>query len=138
MIHRCWPTNCSAYIFDLSMGSSLAYPLQRIHPCEGEAKKPTRRLALFIPCAFGNSVHRMIRYKTGSRAMRKENFAVGQRVRLKWELDPPVSIPAGAIGQVTRVSPWDVWVRFEKRVVRLPFSDVEQAGFTLDRQRRIL
>jgi hypothetical protein len=74
---------------------------------------------------------------TGSRAMRKENFAVGQRVRLKWELDPPVSIPAGAIGQVTRVSPWDVWVRFEKRVVRLPFSDVEQAGFTLDRQRRI-
>ena len=74
---------------------------------------------------------------TGSRAMRKENFAIGQRVRLKWELDPPVSIPAGAIGQVTRVSPWDVWVRFEKRVVRLPFSDVEQAGFALDRQRRI-
>jgi hypothetical protein len=70
--------------------------------------------------------------------MRKENFAVGQRVRLKWELDPPVSIPAGAIGQVTRVSPWDVWVRFEKRVVRLPFSDVEQAGLTIDRQRRIL
>ena len=76
--------------------------------------------------AFGNSV------------MRKENFAIGQRVRLKWELDTPVSIPAGAIGQVTRVSPWDEWVRFEKRVVRLPFSDVEQAGFTLDRQRRIL
>jgi hypothetical protein len=75
---------------------------------------------------------------TGSRAMKKGNFAVGQRVRLKWELDPPVNIPAGAIGQVTRVSPWDVWVRFEKRVVRLPFSDVEQAGFTLDRQRRIL
>ena len=93
---------------------------------------------MFIPCAFGNSVHRMIGYKTGSRAMRKETFAVGQRVRLKWELDPPVSIPAGAIGQITRVSPWDVWVRFEKRVVRLPFSDVEQAGFTLDRQRRIL
>jgi hypothetical protein len=34
--------------------------------------------------------------------MRKENFAVGQRVRLKWELDPPVNIPAGAIGEVTR------------------------------------
>jgi hypothetical protein len=30
-----------------------------------------------------------------------------------------------------------VWVRFEKRVVRLPFSEVEQAEFTLDRQRRI-
>jgi hypothetical protein len=66
---------------------------------------------------------------TGSRAMKKGNFAVGQRVRLKWELDPPVNIPAGAIGQVTRVSPWDVWVRFEKRVVRLPFSEVEQEGF---------
>jgi hypothetical protein len=72
----------------------------------------------------------------GSRAMKKGNFAIGQRVRLKWELEPPVSIPAGAIGQVTRVSPWDVWVRFEKRVVRLPFSEVEQEGFALDRQRR--
>jgi hypothetical protein len=70
--------------------------------------------------------------------MRKGNFAVGQRVRLKWELEAPVSIPSGAIGQVIRVSPWDVWVRFEKRVVRLPFSEVEQAGFTLDRQQRIL
>jgi hypothetical protein len=75
---------------------------------------------------------------TGSRAMRKGNFAVGQRVRLKWELDPPVNIPAGAIGQVTRVSPWDVWVRFEKRVVRLPFSEVEQEGIARDRQRRTL
>ena len=50
-----------------------------------------------------------------------------QRVRLKWELEPPTNIPAGAIGQVTRVSPWDVWVRFEKRVVRLPFSEVEHS-----------
>ena len=63
--------------------------------------------------------------------MRKENFAVGQRVRLKWELEPPMNIPAGAIGEVTRVSPWDVWVRFEKRVVRLPFSEVEQEGLPL-------
>jgi hypothetical protein len=77
-----------------------------------------------------------IKMLTGSRTMRKENFAVGQRVRLKWELDPPVNIPAGAIGEVTRVSPWDVWVRFEKRVVRLPFSEVEQEGFAPDRQRR--
>jgi len=68
--------------------------------------------------------------------MKKGHFAVGQRVRLKWELEPPVNIPAGAIGQVTRVSPWDVWVRFDKRVVRLPFSEVEQAEFTLDPQRR--
>jgi hypothetical protein len=79
-----------------------------------------------------------ITMRTGSRAMRKGNFAVGQRVRLKWELDPPVNIPAGAIGQVTRVSPWDVWVRFEKRVVRLPFSEVEQEGIARDRQRRTL
>jgi hypothetical protein len=68
--------------------------------------------------------------------MKKVNFAVGQRVRLKWELDPPMNIPADAIGQVTRVSPWDVWVRFEKHVVRLPFSDVEQEGVALGRQRR--
>ena len=68
--------------------------------------------------------------------MKKGHFAVGQRVRLKWELEPPVNIPAGAIGQVTRVSPWDVWVRFDKRVVRLPFSEVEQAEFTLHPQRR--
>jgi hypothetical protein len=66
--------------------------------------------------------------------MRKANFAVGQRVRLRWELEPPMSIPAGAIGQVTRISPWDVWVRFGKRVVRLPFSEVEQAELTLDRR----
>jgi hypothetical protein len=78
-----------------------------------------------------------IKRLAGGRDMKKANFAVGQRVRLKWELDPPVNIPAGTIGQVTRVSPWDVWVRFEKRVVRLPFSEVEQAEFTLDRQRRI-
>ena len=64
---------------------------------------------------------------TGSRAMRKGNFVIGQRVRLKWELEPPASIPAGAIGQVTRVSPWDVWVRFEKRVVRVPFSELEHS-----------
>jgi hypothetical protein len=38
--------------------------------------------------------------------MRKGNFVIGQRVRLKWELDPPENIPAGAIGEVTRVSPW--------------------------------
>ena len=69
--------------------------------------------------------------------MRKGNFAVGQRVRLKWDLEPSVRIPAGAIGLVIRVSPWDVWVRFEKRVVRLPFGEVEQTEFTLDRQRRI-
>jgi hypothetical protein len=73
---------------------------------------------------------------TGPRVMKKRNFAVGQRVRLKWELEPPVNIPAGAIGEVTRVSPWDVWVRFEKRVVRLPFSEVEQEEFALGRQRR--
>jgi hypothetical protein len=75
---------------------------------------------------------------TGLRAMKKGNFAVGQRVRLKWELDPPVNIPAGAIGEVTRVSPWDVWVRFEKRVVRLPFSEVEQEGLGVARQRSAL
>ena len=102
---------------------------------------PARKLALFILCAIANSVHRNGRIQdkemTGLRAMRKGNFAVGQRVRLKWELEPPVSIPAGAIGLVIRVSPWDVWVRFEKRVVRLPFGEVEQTEFTLDRQRRI-
>jgi hypothetical protein len=59
-------------------------------------------------------------------------------VRLKWELEPPLNIPAGAIGKVTNVSPWDVWVRFKKLVVRLPFSDVEQEEFALDRQRRTL
>jgi hypothetical protein len=79
---------------------------------------------------------RKLKILTGSRAMKKGNFAVGQRVRLKWELEPPLNIPAGAIGKVTNVSPWDVWVRFKKRVVRLPFSDVEQEEFALDRQRR--
>jgi hypothetical protein len=59
--------------------------------------------------------------------MRKGNFVIGQRVRLKWELDDPANIPAGAIGQVTRLSPWDAWVRFEKRVVRLPFSELEHS-----------
>jgi hypothetical protein len=58
-------------------------------------------------------------------AMKKTNFRIGQCVRLKWELEPPVDIPTGAIGRVTRISPWDVWVRFEKRVVRLPFGEVE-------------
>jgi hypothetical protein len=31
-----------------------------------------------------------------------------------------------------------VWVRFEKRVVKLPFSEVEQEGFARDRHRRAL
>jgi hypothetical protein len=68
-----------------------------------------------------------IKIPTGSRAMKKGNFTIGQRVRLKWDLQPPVNIPAGAIGEVTRVSPWDVWVRFEKRVVRVHFSEVEDS-----------
>jgi hypothetical protein len=68
-----------------------------------------------------------IKISTGSRAMKKGNFVIGQHVRLKWELEPPANIPAGAIGEVTRVSPWDVWVRFEKLVVRLPFSEVEHS-----------
>jgi hypothetical protein len=124
------------------MGSNLAHPLQKHHPCAGEQKKPARNHALLALCAFGNSANHDGRMQdndvTGSRAMKKGNFAVGQRVRLKWELDPPVNIPAGAIGQVTRVSPWDVWVRFEKRIVRLPFSEVEQEGFAADHQRRTL
>jgi hypothetical protein len=61
----------------------------------------------------------------GSRAMKKRNFAVGQHVRLKWALEAPTNIPVGAIGEVTRVSPWDVWVRFDKRVVRLPAGEVD-------------
>jgi hypothetical protein len=68
-----------------------------------------------------------IKTPTGSKAMKKGNFIIGQRVRLKWELEPPMNISAGAIGEVTRVSPWEVWVRFEKRVVRLPFSEVEHS-----------
>jgi hypothetical protein len=31
---------------------------------------------------------------TGSRAMKKNNLTIGQCVRLKWELEPPVNIPA--------------------------------------------
>jgi hypothetical protein len=58
--------------------------------------------------------------------MKGRNFAVGQRVRLRWALEAPTNIPVGAIGEVTRISPWDVWVRFDKRVVRLPSSEVDQ------------
>jgi hypothetical protein len=39
-------------------------------------------------------------------AMKKTNFRIAQCVRLKWELEPPVDIPTGAIGRVTRISPW--------------------------------
>jgi hypothetical protein len=53
-------------------------------------------------------------------------FEVGHQVRLKTALDPPVDIPAGAIGSVTRVSDWDVWVRFDKGVIRLPKGEVEE------------
>jgi hypothetical protein len=97
--------------------------------------KLARGFALLVVSALGISANNYGKCKTkistGSRAMRKGNFVIGQRVRLKWELEPPANIPAGAIGEVTRVSPWDVWVRFEKRVVRLPFSEVEQAEFTI-------
>jgi hypothetical protein len=47
--------------------------------------------------------------------MRKENFAAGQRVRLKWELEPPVSIPAaqGRSGAFISSSfPYDVEQRY--------------------------
>ncbi len=44
--------------------------------------------------------------------MRKGNFVIGQRVRLKWELEPPANIPA---------------VRFEGRAVGLPFSELEHS-----------
>jgi hypothetical protein len=57
----------------------------------------------------------------------RKDFEVGQKVRLKTALEPPANIPAGAIGSVTRVSDWDVWVRFDKGVVRLPMSEVERA-----------
>ena len=57
--------------------------------------------------------------------MARKGFEVGDQVRLKKALDPPVNIPAGAIGSVTRVSDWDVWVRFDKGVVRLPMGEVE-------------
>lgn len=58
--------------------------------------------------------------------MRKD-FEVGHKVRLKTAIEPPANIPAGATGSVTRVSEWDVWVRFDKGVVRLPMSEVEHA-----------
>jgi hypothetical protein len=57
----------------------------------------------------------------------RKDFEVGEKVRLKTALDPPVNIPAGAVGSVTRVSDWDVWVRFDKGVVRLPMREVERA-----------
>jgi hypothetical protein len=56
-----------------------------------------------------------------------KGFEVGHQVRLKTALEPPVNIPAGAVGSVIRVSDWDVWVRFDKGVVRLPMSEVERA-----------
>jgi hypothetical protein len=56
----------------------------------------------------------------------RKDFEVGQRVRLKTALEPPANIPAGSIGSVTRVSDWDVWVRFDRGVVRLPMSEVEE------------
>jgi hypothetical protein len=56
--------------------------------------------------------------------MRSREFEVGHHVRLKKALESPVNIPAGAIGSVTMVSDWDVWVRFERGVVRLPVGDV--------------
>ena len=56
-----------------------------------------------------------------------KGFDVGDQVRLKTALEPPVNIPAGAVGSVIRVSDWDVWVRFDKGVVRLPMSEVERA-----------
>ena len=57
----------------------------------------------------------------------RKGFEVGDQVRLKTALEPPANIPAGAIGSVTKVSDWDVWVRFDKGVVRLPMSEVERA-----------
>ena len=42
-------------------------------------------------------------------------------------LEPPANIPVGAVGTVIRVFDLDVWVRFDKGVVRLPMSDVERA-----------
>ena len=56
-----------------------------------------------------------------------KGFEVGHQVRLKTALEPPVNISAGAVGSVLRVSGWDVWVRFERGVVRLPMSEVERA-----------
>jgi hypothetical protein len=59
--------------------------------------------------------------------MVEKGFEVGHQVRLKTALEPPVNIPAGAPGSVIRVSDWDVWVCFDKGVVRLPMSEVERA-----------
>jgi hypothetical protein len=58
--------------------------------------------------------------------MVEKGFEVGHQVRLKTALEPPVNIPAGAPGSVIRVSDWDVWVCFDKGVVRLPMSEVER------------
>jgi hypothetical protein len=52
-------------------------------------------------------------------------FEVGQQVRLKATLEPLPNIPAGATGVVTRVSDWDVWVRLDRGVFRLPQGVVE-------------
>jgi len=59
--------------------------------------------------------------------MVRKGFEIGHQVRLKTALDPPADIPAGTIGTVARVSEWDVWVRFDKGVFRLPMSDLECA-----------
>jgi hypothetical protein len=58
--------------------------------------------------------------------MVQQDFEAGDQVRLKTTLDPPVNIPAGAIGSVIKVSDRDVWVRFDRGVARLPRSDVER------------
>jgi hypothetical protein len=55
----------------------------------------------------------------------RATFEVGQQVRLKATLEPLPNIPAGAIGVVTRVSEWDVWVRLDRGIFRLPQGDVE-------------
>ena len=62
---------------------------------------------------------------TGPMALR--TFEVGQQARLKTALEPPVNIPAGTIGSVVRVLDWDVWVRFDKGVARLPIGEVKRA-----------
>jgi hypothetical protein len=40
-----------------------------------------------------------------------KDFEAGQQVRLKTALEPPVNIPAAAVGSVIRVSDWDVWAK---------------------------
>ena len=77
----------------------------------------------FLEPPEGSRLAAMLGFYTG--LMVRQDFEVGNQVRLKTTLDPPVNIPAGAIGSVTRVSDWDVWVRFDRGVVRLPRSDVE-------------